>query len=174
MERDRQGLAVDAADAGHPYGHSKFEVLAAGVVGLSLLVIPSVARVTRAQTMVWADRDFVLAHPRLVEVMCTESIDRTLELDLRRELDLERSHLLHRLVLLGVPWGSDEAVRGRKRGTFHEHWRLRWEPEMAVAVIEASVWGNTVETAADGRVRSVADGSSISSVCCSPASAATS
>lgn len=31
------------------------------IVGLSLLVIPSVARVTRAQTMVWADRDFVLA-----------------------------------------------------------------------------------------------------------------
>lgn len=31
------------------------------IVGLALLVVPSVARVTRAQTMVWADRDFVLA-----------------------------------------------------------------------------------------------------------------
>ncbi|WP_116998639.1 ABC transporter permease [Desertimonas flava] len=31
------------------------------IVGLAILVIPSVARVTRAQTMVWSDRDFVLA-----------------------------------------------------------------------------------------------------------------
>lgn len=31
------------------------------IVGLSILVIPSVARVTRAQTLVWSDRDFVLA-----------------------------------------------------------------------------------------------------------------
>ncbi|HEU4454058.1 MAG TPA: DUF5682 family protein [Longimicrobium sp.] len=88
--------------------------------------------------------------------MPAEAGERTLELDLRKPLDLDRSHLLHRLVLLGIPWGSDEAVRG-KRGTFHEHWRLRWEPEMAVSVIEASVWGNTVEAAADARVRGEAD-----------------
>jgi len=31
------------------------------IVGLAILVIPSVARVTRAQTMVWSDRDFVLS-----------------------------------------------------------------------------------------------------------------
>ena len=30
-------FASRPADAGHPYGHAKFEVLAAGVVGLSLL-----------------------------------------------------------------------------------------------------------------------------------------
>jgi cation diffusion facilitator family transporter len=32
-------LASRPADAGHPYGHNKFEVLAAGLVGLSLLVM---------------------------------------------------------------------------------------------------------------------------------------
>ncbi|MDF3065609.1 MAG: cation diffusion facilitator family transporter [Polyangiaceae bacterium] len=32
-------LAARPADAGHPYGHTKFEVLAAGGVGLSLLVM---------------------------------------------------------------------------------------------------------------------------------------
>src|SRR5687767_15568409 len=32
-------LASRPADAGHPYGHHKFEVLAAGLVGLSLLVM---------------------------------------------------------------------------------------------------------------------------------------
>jgi hypothetical protein len=33
-----------------------------------------------------------------------EALEKTLDLDLRREGDLGRSHLLHRLTLLGVPW----------------------------------------------------------------------
>lgn len=89
--------------------------------------------------------------------LAPEAAERVLELDLRKPFDLDRSRLLHRLVLLGIPWGADEDVRG-KRGTFHEHWRLRWAPELAVSVIEASVWGNTVPEAADARVRSEADG----------------
>jgi hypothetical protein len=85
-----------------------------------------------------------------------EAGERVLELDLRRETDLHRSRLLHRLRLLGLPWGDDQRVHG-KRGTFHEHWRLRWHPEFAVRVIEAAVWGNTVAEAAGGRVRGEAD-----------------
>jgi hypothetical protein len=56
-----------------------------------------------------------------------------------------------------LPWGDDQRVHG-KRGTFHEHWRLRWQPEFAVRIIEAAVWGNTVAEAADARVRARADG----------------
>lgn len=85
-----------------------------------------------------------------------EAGERVLELDLRKETDLDRSRLLHRLLLLGIPWGEDQRVHG-KRGTFHEHWRLRWQPELAVSVIEAAVWGNTVPAAAGARVRSRAD-----------------
>ena len=85
-----------------------------------------------------------------------EAGERVLELDLRRETDLGRSRLLHRLHLIGVPWGEDQRVHG-KRGTFHEHWRLRWQPEFAVRVIEAAVWGNTVAAAAEARVRGEAD-----------------
>jgi hypothetical protein len=85
-----------------------------------------------------------------------EAGERVLELDLRKEIDLDRSRLLHRMRLLGLPWGDDQRVRG-KRGTFHEHWRLRWQPEFAVRVIEAAVWGNTVAEAAAGRVRGEAD-----------------
>ena len=85
-----------------------------------------------------------------------EAGERVLELDLRKEMDLDRSRLLHRMRLLGLPWGDDQRVRG-KRGTFHEHWRLRWQPEFAVRVIEAAVWGNTVAGAAEGRVRGEAD-----------------
>ena len=42
--------------------------------------------------------------------------------------------LLHRLLALGVPWGSVEEGRGTS-GTFRETWSLRWEPELAVAAV---------------------------------------
>jgi hypothetical protein len=38
-----------------------------------------------------------------------------------------------------------------KKGSFHDVWRLRWQPEFALRVIEAATWGNTVETAAEAR-----------------------
>lgn len=71
----------------------------------------------------------------------------TLDLDLREELGRARSHLLHRLALLGVPWGRAQQSYGAK-GTFHELWRICWQSEFAVALIEANVWGNTLEIAA--------------------------
>jgi len=74
-----------------------------------------------------------------------------LDLDLRKETDLMRSHLLHRLSLLGIPWGKPRQGAGGK-GTFHELWQLQWQPELAVQVVEASVWGNTVDAAAVARV----------------------
>lgn len=75
--------------------------------------------------------------------------EQRLELDLRSATDLERSQLLHRLALLNVDWGIPEQAKG-KRGTFHEHWLLRWTPERTIALIEASIYGNTVESAATG------------------------
>ena len=76
-----------------------------------------------------------------------------LELDLRNDVDRERSRLFHRLTLLHVPWATPRAHAGRKLGTFAESWTLRWIPEMEIALIEASVWGNTVEGAASARAR---------------------
>jgi hypothetical protein len=75
---------------------------------------------------------------------------RHLDLDLRKENDLARSHLLHRLRLLDIPWGALEQSGGRA-STFHEIWQVEWKPEFAVAIIEANVWGNTVEAAATAR-----------------------
>ncbi|MBD1875064.1 hypothetical protein H6F75_16380 [Nodosilinea sp. FACHB-131] len=71
----------------------------------------------------------------------------TLDLDLRKPLDLERSHLLHRLNLLEIPWGRQQST-GNTKGTFRESWRLQWQPEFAIHLIEAGIWGNTIETAA--------------------------
>ncbi len=80
-----------------------------------------------------------------------EPLPRDVDLDLRREIDLERSRLLHRLGLLGVDWGVALTVR-RGRGTFWESWRLRWQPEFAVDLVEASAYGTTVRDAATARV----------------------
>jgi hypothetical protein len=67
------------------------------------------------------------------------------ELDLRKELDLNRSKFLHRLEILGIGWGRPLGTSGK--GTFKEVWTLRWEPEMMVRLIEKGIWGNTVEDA---------------------------
>ena len=77
-----------------------------------------------------------------------EALQKTLDLDLRNENDLARSHLLHRLALLDVPWGTLARVGRSTRGTFHEIWTLQWQPEFALRLIEASLWGQTVEQAA--------------------------
>nr|WP_139088681.1 DUF5682 family protein [Oscillochloris trichoides] len=72
-----------------------------------------------------------------------------LELDLRKENDLERSHLLRRLSLLGIGWGELRSSGGT--GTFRETWGLQWRPELHVALIEAAIWGNTLRDAAGNR-----------------------
>jgi len=82
--------------------------------------------------------------------------DKALDLDLRNDADRARSHLLHRLTLLGIPWGRRETAGG-KSGTFHEFWRLRWQAEFAVDLIEASAWGNTIEDAATAYARGKGD-----------------
>jgi len=79
--------------------------------------------------------------------MAVRADDTELDLDLRQAAHLEKSVLLHRLSLLGIRWGTVQTRHGRS-GTFHELWRLTWEPEYAVKLIEASVWGSTLEGAA--------------------------
>jgi hypothetical protein len=86
-----------------------------------------------------------------------EAAHRDLDLDVRRPLDLERSHLLHRLALIGIPWGRPSRVTGA-RGTFREAWRLQWQPEFAVRIVEASGAGTTVEAAAAAHVAERAAG----------------
>ncbi len=76
-----------------------------------------------------------------------EAMDRDVSLDLRTETGLAKSHLLHRLALLHVPWGQLQSA-GSSRGTFREIWVLRWEPEFSVALAEALVHGTTIEQAA--------------------------
>jgi hypothetical protein len=77
-----------------------------------------------------------------------EPLARTLDLDLRRDLDLSRSHLLHRLAFLGIAWGVPGESMVASSGTFRETWSVRWHPEFAVDIVEAAMWGTTVPAAA--------------------------
>lgn len=80
-----------------------------------------------------------------------EALERALDLDLRKETDLKRSRLLHRLRTIEVPWGEPATTR-RSTGTFREQWRLRWQPEFAVRLVEGSMFGTTVVAAATAKV----------------------
>lgn len=75
------------------------------------------------------------------------ALEEFLTIDLRKPTQLARSVLLHRLALLGVNWGTP-ADTGRTTGTFKEVWTLHWQPELTVAVVDASRYGTTLAAAA--------------------------
>ena len=70
-----------------------------------------------------------------------------IRLDLRKDNDRERSKLVRRLDVLGVPWARPDSTT--TLGTFAEAWQLRWDPAFAVALAGAARHGTTVEAAAD-------------------------
>jgi hypothetical protein len=109
-----------------------------------LIVGDSLGGVPEEAPQVPLQRDFQKEIKRLR--LSPEALDKTVELDLRKPNDLDRSRLLHRLRLLKVEWGK--LVHTRGKGTFKEGWRLRWEPELEVALIEAAPWGNSIAEAA--------------------------
>lgn len=68
-----------------------------------------------------------------------------LELDLRKEIDLNRSIFLYRLLILDIKWAKQ--AYSRSKGTFKEAWTLVWSPEMMINLIEKGIWGNTIQDA---------------------------
>ena len=109
-----------------------------------LVVGTLIGHVPTHTPMVPLARNLALEQKRLR--LKPDAAPKSLELDLRKTLDLSRSRLLHRLVVLGVPWGRE--VDGRRSvGTFRETWQLLWEPELEVRLIEASAFGTTIEAA---------------------------
>jgi hypothetical protein len=111
-----------------------------------LIVGQRLGRVPDAVPMVPLQRDLA-AHQKSLR-MKVSADEAVLDLDQRKENDLARSHLLHRLRLLGVEWGELQDDQRQRASTFHEIWTLQWRPEFAVRIIEAAQWGNTVADAA--------------------------
>jgi len=114
-----------------------------------LIVGERLGQVPPDTPMLPLQQDFLRQQKRLR--MVADATEKILDLDLRKKNDLERSHLLHRLNILDIPWGQLQQT-GKKKGTFHELWRLQWQPELAVNLIEAGTWGNKVEDAAIHKV----------------------
>ena len=128
--------------------------LAAAFVTRDLVVGEALGAVPDGAPPVPLDAD-LRARARALKLKI-EPLIRTLALDLRKETDRGRSVLLHRLGVLSIGWGEATADLVRGTGTFHETWTLRWRPELAVEIIDAAVWGTTVESAATARIVSVA------------------
>ena len=141
-QRPHAGLdeVLDAADAvmgGRPLVRREL------VVGDAIGAVPDDApQVPLARDLVKRQRSARLK---------PESSDATIELDLRTPNGLRRSHLLHQLSAIGVPWGTLTDGRGSS-GTFRETWELAWRPEWSIRVIEFAGYGTTVEQAATRRL----------------------
>ena len=123
------------------------------LIARKLVVGETLGQVPATAPMVPLHQDLMREQKRLR--LAPEAVERTIDLDLRKENDLARSHLLHRLTVLGVTWGYPQRASGQ-RGTFHELWTLKWQPELAVTLIEAAAWGNTVASAATARASDLA------------------
>ena len=115
------------------------------VIGRDLIVGTRLGLVPEDAPMVPLYQDLLAAEKRLR--FPRQMSPKRYDLDLRKPVDLERSQLMHRLLLLDIPWGIPEDVRGAK-GTFHELWTVEWRPEFTVAMIDHAIWGNTVAQAA--------------------------
>lgn len=111
-----------------------------------LIVGEQMGSVPAAVPMVPLQRDLLTLQKKLRLKVSSDTI--ILDLDLRQPNDLARSQLFHRLNLFNIGWARLTQGQVRTQGTFHEFWELTWSPELDIRLIEANVWGNTIESAA--------------------------
>lgn len=141
-------------------GHGSFSEIALAVadteIGTKIGSLPE----GMSQTSIQSDFYRQLKELRLEKYKSVSAQE--LSLDLREKLtvkseraaflDLERSFFLHRLRVLGIGFGSLQAVR-QERATWAEQWILRWTPEAEMQIVEAVLKGDTVEQAASFELR---------------------
>ena len=100
--------------------------------------------------------DFDRAMSRLKLEKFKKTVAEELELDLRENrlvksveaafLDLSRSTFFHRLRVLGIEFAKPLPTR-QQGATWAERWKLQWDPEHEIALVEAVLLGETVELA---------------------------
>lgn len=73
------------------------------------------------------------------------------QLDLRKEQHRYASAFFHRLSLINIPWAQKHSGAGL--GTFRENWTLLWDVEYHFRIIDAGVFGLTIEEAAVNKVK---------------------
>ena len=88
----------------------------------------------------------------------SDSIKKRISLELyRKENHRRTSRFLHCLSFLNVPFatmvGGPDFVRGLGLERIQEHWQYSWTPMVEGALVEAAVYGATIEEAATNRLR---------------------
>jgi hypothetical protein len=145
---DLQDAAVTLV--GHGERSTVAEALAHVNVGTAIGELPKGV----SRTSIQEDFDRLMARLKLEKYKKT--VAEELELDLRENrhaktadaafLDLNRSTFFHRLRVLGVAFAT--ALRARQdQATWKEIWKLKWDPECEIALVEAVLLGETVELA---------------------------
>lgn len=119
------------------------------LISKKLIVGELLGQIPEKAPMVPLQQDLIREQKRLR--LQAEAVERDIDLDLRKEIDLSRSHLLHRLSLLGIKWGQPKETYNKK-GSFHELWTIEWHPDFSIQLIEKGVWGNTVVDAANSYI----------------------
>jgi len=100
---------------------------------------------------------------RVLRLNINDSVRRKNSLDLyRKTTHRKSSRFFHCLGLLEVPFATMTAgpdfVKGTGLERLHEHWDYQWTPQTESRLVEASVYGATVEEAAANRLlRVIAD-----------------
>jgi hypothetical protein len=106
------------------------------------------------RTSIQEDFDRQMARLKLEKYRKT--VAEELELDLRENrqvksaeaafLDLNRSTFFHRLRVLGVEFAKPLSTR-QDGATWAERWKVQWDPNCEIALVEAVLLGETVELA---------------------------
>ncbi len=103
-------------------------------------------------------------HAQISDLGLGDALDRertlALKLDKREPLAARRSAFFHRLLYLKVPFAALVRHDGEFSATlFREDWRVKWEPGTEPALIEETLYGDTVESAALARLtEAIAEG----------------
>ncbi|MEM0968176.1 MAG: DUF5682 family protein [Verrucomicrobiota bacterium] len=138
-------------------GHGERGAIAEGLaeieVGTRIGKLPAGARQTSIQL------DFAEQLKQLKLESYRKTVADSIKLDLRENrrvknemlafLDLNRSFFLHRLTMLGIRFGRPPAFSSHS--PWFEGWTLQWEPEREIELVEAVLFGDTIEIAAGFR-----------------------
>lgn len=87
-----------------------------------------------------------------------DSVKKRISLEIyRKENHRRTSRFLHSLTFLGVPFAAviagPDFVRGTGLERIHEHWHYAWSPMTDGALVQAAIYGSTLEEAATNRLR---------------------
>lgn len=145
---DLQDAAVTLV--GHGERSTVAEALQHANVGTAIGELPKGV----SQTSIQEDFDRQIHRFKLEKFKKTTAEELSLDLRENRHakttetafLDLGRSTFLHRLRVLGVEFGKPQPT-GQQQATWAEKWLMQWQPECEITLVEAILFGETVELA---------------------------